>query len=62
MVTREATRNGGLELSVLYPDFQRGGEGLEVESITIASDLINCAYVVKLPEKPRRTGFRELPG
>lgn len=35
-------------------------EELMVDST--ADDLINPAYVMRLPEKPKRTGFRELPG
>lgn len=37
-----------------------GGEELEVESNT--NDLINCAYVKKLPLKPKGTEFWKIPG
>lgn len=53
----ELTKNRGLELSVASPNFLGKGEGLEVKPISDVDDLINLAYVMKIPEKSKRRGW-----
>lgn len=53
----------GLKLSVPPPHDLRGGKwGWRMNQLPIANDLINCAYVMKLPQNPQKLGFGVLPG
>ena len=36
--------------------------GWSLDQEPAATDLINCTYVMKPPQDPKRTGFREPPG
>ena len=58
----EPTLNREVELSVSPLDFQEGQWGWSRNQSPMINALINPAYAMKLPEKSKRRGFRELPG
>lgn len=52
----------GLELAdPQYSDFWGGKRGWRLTYSPMANDVINHAYMMKTPQKPKRTGFGELP-
>jgi hypothetical protein len=50
----------GLVLSGPAPNFQWGSNGWKLSISAMANDIINHAYVIKLPLKPRMIAFRLL--
>lgn len=50
------------EFSVPFPTSQERERGWSLNQSPMAKDLINHALVMKLPQKPKGKGFRELSG